>query len=66
MAIGAEVSFFVVLGFVVLGPKRMQTVLQKLGALKHDFTQMSNTIKSQVTAELHAGEHTGAPRETGK
>jgi len=40
------------LGLVVLGPKRMHSILGFVGRAKAEFDKASREIKSQVSAEL--------------
>jgi Sec-independent protein translocase protein TatA len=52
---GTELLFLLMLGLVVLGPKRMHSMPAKLGYLgraKAEFGKASREIKSQVLAEL--------------
>jgi len=42
----------VVIGFLVLGPKRMHAMLGQLARAKAEFDKTSRDIKSQLTAEL--------------
>jgi Sec-independent protein translocase protein TatA len=49
---GTEVLFFCGLGYIVLGPKRMQEVLQHIARAKAQFDKMRSEIKSQLTSEL--------------
>jgi Sec-independent protein translocase protein TatA len=49
---GTEILFFVMLGLVVLGPKRMHSMLGFVGRAKAEFDKASREIKSQVSAEL--------------
>lgn len=52
MGFGTELLFLVMLGLMVLGPKRMHTMLGYLGRAKAEFDKTSREIKSQVSAEL--------------
>jgi Sec-independent protein translocase protein TatA len=54
---GAEILFIVLLGLLVLGPKRLHTVLAKVARAKARFEQASRGFKSQLTAELEASSH---------
>ena len=49
---GTELLIGVVLGFVVLGPRRMQSMLGNLGRAKAHFDKATRELKSQLTAEL--------------
>ena len=48
----AEVLFFCGLGYVVLGPKRMQTVLQQITRMKAEFDKTRRQIASELTTNL--------------
>jgi Sec-independent protein translocase protein TatA len=50
--VGTELLIGVVLGFVVLGPRRMQSMLGNLGRAKTHFDKATRELKSQLTAEL--------------
>ena len=52
MGFGTELLFLLILGLVVLGPKRMHSTLGYLGRAKAEFDQARREIKSQVFAEL--------------
>lgn len=52
MGLGTELLLVVMFGFVVLGPKRMHSMLGYLGRAKAEFDKASREIKSQVSAEL--------------
>jgi len=52
MGLGSGLPLFVVIGFLVLGPKRMQAMLGQLARAKAEFGKASRGIKSQLTAEL--------------
>jgi Sec-independent protein translocase protein TatA len=49
---GTELLFLLILGLVVLGPKRMHSTLGYLGRAKPEFDKARREIKSQVFAEL--------------
>jgi Sec-independent protein translocase protein TatA len=51
---GAEILFIVLLGLLVLGPKRLHTVLVEVARAKAQFEETSRGFKSQLTAELEA------------
>ena len=66
MGFGTEVLFIVVLGLLVLGPKRLHTLLGHVAQAKAQFQEASRSFKSQLAAELdapHAEEKAGAARE---
>jgi Sec-independent protein translocase protein TatA len=52
MGFGTEVLFLIILGLVVLGPKRLHTVLQRVAQMRADFEKASRGVKSQLAAEL--------------
>jgi Sec-independent protein translocase protein TatA len=49
---GAELLIGVVLGFVILGPRRMHGMLGTLGRAKAQFDKVSRELKSQFNAEF--------------
>jgi Sec-independent protein translocase protein TatA len=49
---GVELLFMLMLGLVLLGPKRLHTMLAHIARAKVEFDQASRGIKSQLTAEL--------------
>jgi Sec-independent protein translocase protein TatA len=59
---GTEILFLLMLGLLVLGPKRLHTMLAHVARAKAEFESASRGFKSQLAAELDA-----APRncETG-
>ena len=54
MGFGTEILFILLLGLLVLGPKRLHTVLADLARAKARFEEASCGFKSQLTAELEA------------
>jgi Sec-independent protein translocase protein TatA len=64
VGIGTELLFLVVLGLMVLGPRRMYTVLGYLGRAKAEFDKSSRAIKSQVSAELQHASQDGESSST--
>ena len=52
MGLGTEIPLLVALGFVVLGPKRMQAILKQIARVKAEFEKSSRDIKSRLTAEI--------------
>ena len=52
MSFGTEVLFMIILGLLMLGPKRLHTVLQHLAQRRADFEKASRGVKSQLAAEL--------------
>jgi len=51
---GSEILFLLMLGLLVLGPKRLQTMLARVARAKAEFEDASRGFKSQLTAELDA------------
>jgi Sec-independent protein translocase protein TatA len=49
---GVELLFMLMLGLVVLGPKRLHSMLGHVARAKAEFDRASRGIKSQLTAEL--------------
>jgi Sec-independent protein translocase protein TatA len=56
---GTELVFLVMLGLVVLGPKRLHSMLGYLGRAKAEFDKASREIKSQLSAELQRAPQKG-------
>jgi Sec-independent protein translocase protein TatA len=52
VALGTELPILAMLGFVVLGPKRLHSVLRHLARAKAEFENASLGIKSRLAAEL--------------
>jgi Sec-independent protein translocase protein TatA len=52
MSFGTEIIFFVVLGLLVLGPKRSHTVIGHLVRAKSRFEEVTRAFKSQLVKEL--------------
>lgn len=72
MAFGSEVILLLGAGFVVLGPKRMQTMLGQLAHVKAQFDKTSRSFMSDVTGggDEKPRQNAGTPendcqRETG-
>jgi Sec-independent protein translocase protein TatA len=51
---GVELLFMLMLGLILLGPKRLHTMLGHVARAKAEFDQASRGIKSQLMAELKA------------
>jgi Sec-independent protein translocase protein TatA len=62
---GAELLIGLALAFVVLGPKRMQSMLRQVGRAKAQFDKAGREIKAQLAAQLEStpANHNG-PQET--
>jgi Sec-independent protein translocase protein TatA len=52
MAFGSEVLLMLGAGFVVLGPKRMQTMLGQAGRAKAQFDRVKYSLLSEVSRGL--------------
>ena len=65
MGLGTGLPLFVALGFLVLGPKRMHTMLGHVAKAKAEFDRASRGIRSQLTAEL-SGEPPAASKDHDK
>lgn len=51
MGFGGEILFLLMLGLLVLGPKRLQTMLAHVARAKADFEHASRGFRSQLGAE---------------
>jgi Sec-independent protein translocase protein TatA len=58
VAFGTEILFMLMLGLVVLGPKRLQAVLGHVVRAKAELENATRGIKSQLAIQLDA-----TPRE---
>ena len=54
---GGEMLFLVGLGYVLLGPKRMHDVLQRIARAKQDFDKTRAELTEQL--EAHCGRERG-------
>ena len=54
MGFGAEILFILLLGLLILGPKRLHTVLADVARAKARLEEASRGFKSQLEAELEA------------
>jgi Sec-independent protein translocase protein TatA len=54
VGLGTEILFILVLGFLVLGPKQMQSLLGHVARAKAHLEEASRGLKSQLTTELDA------------
>ena len=61
MGFGSEVLFLLVLGLLVLGPKRLHTLVGQVVRAKAKFEEASRGFKSQLESELTAGHQDGKP-----
>jgi len=58
---GTEILFMLMLGLLVLGPKRLHTMLGHVARAKAKFEEASWGFKSQLAAELDATHQEGEP-----
>ena len=56
---GTEILFIFMLGLLVLGPKRLHTLLGRVARVKAQFEEASRGFKSQLGAEFDAAHHEG-------
>ena len=54
MGLGVEILFILLLGLLVLGPKRLHIMLADVARAKARFDAASHGFKSQLKAELEA------------
>jgi Sec-independent protein translocase protein TatA len=52
---GTEILFILVLGFLLLGPKRLPTILGHIARAKAQFEKASRSLRSQLEVDLEAG-----------
>jgi Sec-independent protein translocase protein TatA len=52
MGLGTELPLLLALGFVVLGPKRMQAILGHIAKAKAELAKSSRTLQSHLAVEL--------------
>ena len=52
MGFGTEIFFFVALGVIVLGPKRLQEMIGHVARAKARFEETTQALKSQLAEEL--------------
>lgn len=52
MSFGTEILFLLMLGLLVLGPKRLYTMVGHVARAKAQFLDASRGFKSQLTEEL--------------
>jgi Sec-independent protein translocase protein TatA len=53
MAFGSELIMMAGLGYVVLGPKRMHSLLGQLARIRSEVEKASREMKSQLAADLN-------------
>jgi len=54
MGFGTEILFILMLGLVVLGPKRLHAMLGHVARAKAELENATRGIKSQLAAQLEA------------
>ena len=52
MGLGTEIFFFVALGVIVLGPKRLHTMIGHMARARARFEETTEAFKSQLGEEL--------------
>ena len=56
MGFGSEIIFVLALGLVLLGPKRLHTLLGQVARAKAELENATRGLKSQLAAELDVEE----------
>jgi len=56
---GTEILFMIVLGVLLLGPKRLPAILGYVARAKAQFEKATHSFKSQLEAELEAEHRKG-------
>lgn len=67
MGLATEIVFILVLGLLLLGPKRLPEILANVARAKAQFENATRRFKSQLEAELeaeHRNGQTDSPQET--
>ena len=59
MGFGIEILFLLILGLLVLGPKRLHTMLAHAARAKAELENAARGLKSQLAAELEAAPGAG-------
>ncbi len=59
MGFGMEILFVLILGLLVLGPKRLHTMLAHVARAKVELENATRGLKSQLAAELDAARGAG-------
>jgi Sec-independent protein translocase protein TatA len=59
MGFGTEILFVLVLGFLLLGPKRLPAILGHVARAKTQFEKASRSLRSQLKVELAPQPHSG-------
>ena len=61
MGFGTEILFFLALGILVLGPKRLHTVIGHVARAKARFEEATRAFQSEMVEELDS-EHPNRPK----
>jgi len=59
VSLGTEILFILLLGLLVLGPRRLHTLLGHVARAKAQFEEASRGFKSQLAADLDATHQEG-------
>jgi Sec-independent protein translocase protein TatA len=59
VGLGTEIMFVLMLGLLVLGPKQLHTLLERVARAKAQFEEASRSFKSQLEAEFDAAHNEG-------
>ena len=59
MGFGMEILFVLILGLLVLGPRRLHTLLAHVARAKAELESATRGLKSQLAAELDAAPGAG-------
>jgi len=57
VGLGTEILFILPLGLLILGPRRLHTLIGHVARAKAQFEEASRGFKSQLAAELDAVQH---------
>ena len=63
MGFGTEIFFFVGLGVIVLGPKRLQEMIGHVARAKARLEEITQALKSQLAEELD-NKHPAGPKSS--
>ena len=64
MGFGTEILFVLGLGLLVLGPKRLHTMLGHMARAKAQLEEASRSFKSQLSAELDGADQDRKPDDS--
>ena len=65
MSFGTELLLLLLLGFLILGPRQMHTMLGRVARAKTEFDKAIRAFKSELTTELEAPPQSPQPRPPG-